>query len=433
MGGVSARSGAERTGVVVSTNPVRSREHALHMLAEAAELEHNLLCSYLYAAFSLKRGLDEDLLPNELEAVERWHATIMEVCMEEMTHLAQVANLMVALGSRPHFDRPNLPVDPGYHPARVQVALTPFDLETLEHFIFLERPETSKLEDARWFRPAESYRRQPEVGALMPSAPDYATIGEFYELLVAGLRALATGMGEDKLFVGPVEHQLRPEEIGTRDLFVVRDVATAAQALHLIVVQGEGASGESEASHFDKFSRIKDEYVRLAAERPAFRPSRKVARNPVMRRPVAEDRVHVTHPQAAALLDATNAVYSLMLRCLTAVYDTASTDTALRKALLGCAMGLMKMLAQMSGVLTRLPAAGEGDDNAGVTFAMLRSTEGLVAGVDIRLILTQRFDRIREQIPALPFPADVAASLMSQLAELGQSLAGAEISRPSSS
>ena len=181
------------------------------MLAEAAELEHNLLCSYLYAAFSLKTGLDEDLQPHELEAVRRWHAAVMDVCMEEMTHLAQVSNLMVALGSRPHFNRPNLPVDPGYHPARVQVALTPFDLETLDHFIFLERPETSRLEDAPSFRPAGTYQRKPEVGVLMPSAPDYATIGEFYELLSTGLRELAIEMGEDKLFVGPVEHQLQTQ------------------------------------------------------------------------------------------------------------------------------------------------------------------------------------------------------------------------------
>jgi hypothetical protein len=73
------------------TNPIRSREHLLHMLAEAAELEHNLLCSYLYAAFSLKKELDEGLLAHELEAVQRWHAAIMHVCMDEMAHLAQVA------------------------------------------------------------------------------------------------------------------------------------------------------------------------------------------------------------------------------------------------------------------------------------------------------------------------------------------------------
>ncbi len=32
---------------------VGSREQLLHLLAEAAEIEHTLMCSYLYAAFSL--------------------------------------------------------------------------------------------------------------------------------------------------------------------------------------------------------------------------------------------------------------------------------------------------------------------------------------------------------------------------------------------
>jgi hypothetical protein len=96
---------------------LRSREHVLHVLAEAAELEHNLLCSYLYAAFSLKRSDAEGLAAHELAAVSRWRASILAVCMEEMAHLAQIGNLMLALGARPHFDRPNLPVPPGYHPA----------------------------------------------------------------------------------------------------------------------------------------------------------------------------------------------------------------------------------------------------------------------------------------------------------------------------
>ena len=38
-----------------------SREQLLHALYEAAELEHNLMCTYLYAAFSLKSGTDEGL------------------------------------------------------------------------------------------------------------------------------------------------------------------------------------------------------------------------------------------------------------------------------------------------------------------------------------------------------------------------------------
>jgi len=31
-------------------------EQLLHLLAEAGEIEHTLMCSYLYAAFSLKRA-----------------------------------------------------------------------------------------------------------------------------------------------------------------------------------------------------------------------------------------------------------------------------------------------------------------------------------------------------------------------------------------
>ena len=37
---------------------VGSREQLLHLLAEASEIEHTLMCSYLYAAFSLKRAGD---------------------------------------------------------------------------------------------------------------------------------------------------------------------------------------------------------------------------------------------------------------------------------------------------------------------------------------------------------------------------------------
>ncbi|MBA3773071.1 MAG: hypothetical protein H0X13_11440 [Ramlibacter sp.] len=86
-----------------------SREHVFHLLAQAAELEHNILCSYLYAAFSLKRSTAEGLPTQQLEAVNRWRSELMQVCVEEMVHLAQVSNLLLAVGSRPHLNRPNLP------------------------------------------------------------------------------------------------------------------------------------------------------------------------------------------------------------------------------------------------------------------------------------------------------------------------------------
>jgi hypothetical protein len=99
------------------------RDRLVHLLTESAEIEHNLLCSYLYAAFSLKRGAEDGLSPTESETVARWRTIVLGVAIEEMAHLALVNNLLVALGGAPHFDRPNLPVPAGYHPAGFVIRL----------------------------------------------------------------------------------------------------------------------------------------------------------------------------------------------------------------------------------------------------------------------------------------------------------------------
>ena len=38
---------------------VESREELVYLLGQACEIEHGLMCEYLDAQFSLKRGLDE--------------------------------------------------------------------------------------------------------------------------------------------------------------------------------------------------------------------------------------------------------------------------------------------------------------------------------------------------------------------------------------
>jgi hypothetical protein len=40
--------------VPVAAAPLMQREILINALYEASELEHNLMCTYLYAAFSLK-------------------------------------------------------------------------------------------------------------------------------------------------------------------------------------------------------------------------------------------------------------------------------------------------------------------------------------------------------------------------------------------
>ena len=78
---------------VLSSPGAPSRELLLHMLYEAAELEHNLMCTYLYAAFSLKAGESEGLTSEEAAAVARWRRTIVDIAIGEMGHLVAVWNI----------------------------------------------------------------------------------------------------------------------------------------------------------------------------------------------------------------------------------------------------------------------------------------------------------------------------------------------------
>jgi hypothetical protein len=66
-----------------------SREQLIYLLTEAAELEHNILCSYLYSVFSLKSELEEGLSGREAEAVVQWRRVILTVAAEELRYLAK--------------------------------------------------------------------------------------------------------------------------------------------------------------------------------------------------------------------------------------------------------------------------------------------------------------------------------------------------------
>jgi hypothetical protein len=49
---------ASRGGLAAPEAPfvIEHREALIYMLCEAAELEHGIMCQYLFAAFSLKQG-----------------------------------------------------------------------------------------------------------------------------------------------------------------------------------------------------------------------------------------------------------------------------------------------------------------------------------------------------------------------------------------
>ncbi len=119
---------------------IENREGLIYLLSQAAELEHGLLCTYPFASFSLKNEVSEELTEEEAEATTRWKRSIRKIAEQEMLHLTLDNNLLTAIGAAPHFSRPNLPQSSNYFAADVQLALTPFSKQTLDHFIYIGGP-----------------------------------------------------------------------------------------------------------------------------------------------------------------------------------------------------------------------------------------------------------------------------------------------------
>lgn len=350
---------------------IDSREQLIHLLTEAAEIEHGLLCSYLYAAFSLKRAVEPGLTDRQEEAVERWRKQIVKVALEEMAHLACVNNLLVAVGGAPHFDRPNLPVAPGYHPSGIVVRLTPFDAATLDHFIFLERADPEAVEDAPAFETVGT-ERTAHRGRLTPSSLDYKTVGELYGALAEGFRTLSARLGEGVLIDPDPSRQVDAEIAKLPDVHAVTDLASVLAVIAQIREQGEGG-GEHPDSHFARFQAIKAEWAEMSAADPAFQPAWPAAHDPVMRKPAeGAERVWVTEAEAAACVDLGNAIYGAMLSLMTQAF--VERDRAGKARLLAAGVELMEASAQAANRLARLPAGPDHPGvNAGLSFAVPRN------------------------------------------------------------
>ena len=374
---------------------IPSREHLFHALSEAAELEHCLMCTYLYAAFSLKTGADEGLSAAQLETVIRWRRVIVEIAVEEMGHLVAVWNIMSALGGAPRVGRPNFPLDPGLLPAGVVVKLAPFNRETLQHFIHLERPADSSEADSPAFAPERTFQRSASAPRLTPMGIDYDTVGVFYEMLGKALTRFVGALGESVAFCGDPALQLTEADTALPGTARVICLKTVLAAFAAIVTQGEGASQHSEHSHYRRFAQIRAEYAALLQQDPAFDPAFPAATNPVLRRPPRpEGRVWIEDARAIATTDLANSAYGLMLRLLAYTYAVPASDPD--KALaIDLAVGLMHAVTILAERAARLPAGPSNPHcNAGVSFITLRDAAALPPGVSARRYFVERLQQL---------------------------------------
>ncbi len=397
---------------MMSTPHPPSREQLLYWLHEAAEIEHHLMCCYLYAAFSLKRA-EPRWTDAQRDAVQGWRRTIMSVVFEEMTHLALVGNLANALGAAPHMGRPPFPIDAGPYPEGFVIRLAPFCAATIEHFKYLERPSNEELVDAAGFAPQRRYRRAVPLGRLSPGPRDYATVGELYEVLASSLQACVADQGEAAVFVGDPTLQVDATLAPLPGMVAVTGLASALQAIATIVTQGEGAGGEQADSHFSRFTRIGTELAALTTADPTFDPAWPAATNPVMNAPIhsAHERVHISEPSIARWLDIGNAMYTTSLRCL--LQGFGERDHRAKATWLSASFALMRALVPVGEGLAARPASTDAaGPNAGLTFTPLRTLAALpLAGA--AALVAERLGQLRQraiELPVVPVPGETVGT-----------------------
>jgi CDGSH-type Zn-finger protein/truncated hemoglobin YjbI len=396
--GALAQVLATRGGTAAAEAPfiIEHREALIYMLCEAAELEHAIMCQYLYAAFSLKENGDEGLTDAEVEVVKRWRHTVSHIATQEMLHLALVQNLLSAIGAAPHLSRPNLPQPAGHYPPGVILTLLPFGEAALRHFMFLERPEGMDLADAPGLAAVERSAPIMQEGEIVPRLQDFATVGHLYRSIEVGIQQLCAKYGEPWLFIGPADAQAGEDQFGWPQLVQVTDSRSAQRAIDTILEQGEGPRGDWHSAHFGLFVNILDEYQQLKAANPAFEPARPVL--PATVRPSERDvDAHlIGDPFTARCTDLFNVSYEILLQALTRYFahtdETGSQLAVLAQLTLDLMFTVIKPLGQL---VTTLPVdTGASNRTAGPSFELFYESDYLLPHRDAAWALIE--ERLRE-------------------------------------
>lgn len=339
---------------------IEHRDALIYMLSEAAELEHGIMCQYLFAAFTLKRSTEEGVDERQLRAIDKWREVVFGVAAEEMLHLALVNNLLSAVGAAPRIGRPNLPQAGRYYPPEVQLALVPFSERALRHFLYLERPEGINLQDAEGFEALREAEPLMSDRSIVPRPQHFATVGELYRAIESGFENLVHYHGERWLFVGPEHAQATAAHFWWPDLIPIHGLEAAKKAIGTIVEQGEGARGHWRDAHYGRFLEILGEYLTMKREQPTFEPARPVLAVNV-RAPVdAEPGPLVSDPITARVLDAFNVAYEVLLYALGRFFGHGNETKEQHQALADVSVGLMvSVLKPLGEVVTTLPVGKE--------------------------------------------------------------------------
>jgi hypothetical protein len=398
---------------------VESREELVYLLGQACEIEHGLMCEYLYAQFSLKRRPDEGLTPDQLGRVQAWETALFSVIKQEMLHLALSTNILTAIGAAPHFERPNFPILSRWYPSGVQIALVPFGEQALRHFLYLERPEGMPLDDAAGLAAERNCRPLTVDDDPLVGVPEeWGTVSHLYRGIEAGLANLCDRYGEQCVFIGPPKAQAVIASFELPELRAVTDLASARQAIEMIVEQGEGARGDWTRSHFGTFTGIFEDLLAVQAADPAFNAARPVAPAFVRLPPDLDSGVVIDAPVTARVAELFTGVYELLLQILTRYYIHHGETAAELDTLARTAKQLMNFgLGELGPVLTALPVGpSQPGRTVGPTFDIARPAIVMLPHREAAWkIIKERLDILRETCGSLG--KEPGLSALDQLAE----------------
>lgn len=423
------------------TIELTTREDLINTLHLAAELEHNLMCQYLFAAYSMKRATSEGLSEVQLEKTRGWGALMTLVARQEMEHMGLVLNLLSAIGGTPYFQRPNFPQSKeSYGKLGIKSELTRFDKATIKRFQGFEAPHPEPgpefcatrgvaREDIRaqllapqvfTQRPAQSSAAAAGAAQVPPPEIEFTSVQDLYLSLAAGFVTVAERIGEQNLFIGDVKAEIwggpgTPYGEGSMDdlsqygldLIQVVDLKSAIDAIVEIVEQGEGILAPPdyiEHTHYCIFTNMLND---MQNEQPGFDAARPVVRNPLTKMHpdiTAPREVNIiTRPETREIASLFNLTYETMLLMMLFLYGSNPKTKKQRVDLMNAIFfPLMTMFIRpLSEILTQLPAFKDRKGNAGPGFEL--STDVLVLPQPAHLwsefqkyfdILTWQFDNL---------------------------------------
>jgi hypothetical protein len=270
---------------------VEKRNQLADLLSQAAEIEHDVMLQYLFAAFSLKKTIAEGGVNYaQLEAMRGWATTMMLVARQEMEHLGLVLNLLTAIGEAPILRRPSFPIPARTFPMNLPSSLDKFSPDTVLRFVCYEMPKAVSADNKKYlsrflpnFDPGNYdgiYRTYVEIEKLFEDLREADLfIGPASAQFYSGWNSLL-GRGMARGMIYPIPGDVAQQPIYDISMIAVNNLSDVKKVIHQIIEEGEGANEESTTSHFARFLEMHEQLTDMMTRDSSFQPARNVLSNP---------------------------------------------------------------------------------------------------------------------------------------------------------